>query len=88
MAPSSHLRQIFVTGRASKSIELPVSLYHGSLGKIADTKALLNSGATGNFIDYDFVARNNWPKERLASPILAHNADGSPNQKGMIRFKT
>ena len=88
MASSSHIRQIFVTGRASKSIELPISLYHGSLGKIADTRALLDSGATGNFIDHDFVARNHWPKERLPSPILAHNADGSPNQKGMIRFRT
>ena len=69
-------------------MKLPVSLYHGSLGKITNTRALLDSGATGCFVDYDFVTQNNWPKERLTSPVLAHNADGSPNQKGMIRYRT
>ena len=34
------------------------------------------------------MAKNHWPKERLSTPILTHNADGSPNQKGMIRFRT
>ena len=89
MVPSSpHIRQIFVTGRTSKSMKLPVSLYHGSLGKIANTRALLDSRATRNFINYDFMARNNWPKERLSSPVLAHNANRSSNQKGMICYQT
>ena len=83
---SSHLRQIFVTGRTSQSMRLPGSLYHGSLGKIVDSHALIDSGATRCFINYDFIAKNNWPKEWLASPILAHNADGSQNHKGMIHF--
>ena len=82
------LRQIFVTGRTSQSMRLPVSIYHGSLGKIINSRALIDSGATGCFIDHEFVIKNNWPKEQLASPILAHNADGSPNQKGMIHFQT
>ena len=37
---------------------------------------------------HNFISKNNWPKERLTSPIYAHNADGSPNQKGMICFHT
>ena len=85
---SSQLRQIFVTSRTSQSMRLPVSLYSGSLGKIVNSRALIDSGATGCFIDHDFVTKNNWPKERLASPILAHNVDGSPNHKGMICFQT
>ena len=69
-------------------MRLSISLYHGSLGQIVDSRALLDSGATGCFIDHDFVTKNHWPKERLSTPIYAHNADGSPNQKGMICFQT
>ena len=69
-------------------MKLPISLYHGSLGKIANTRALLDFGATRCFINYNFIARNNWPKECLSSPVLAHNANGSPNQKGMIHYQT
>ena len=69
-------------------MRLPVSLYSGSLGKIIDSHALIDSRATGCFIDHNFIAKNNWPKERLPSPILAHNTDGSPNHKGMICFWT
>ena len=69
-------------------MRLPISLYHGSLGQIVDSRALLNSGATGCFIDHNFITKNHWPKERLSTPIYAHNADGSPNQKGTICFQT
>ena len=55
-------------------MKLPISLYHGSLGQIVDSQALLNSGATGCFIDHDFIAKNHWPKERLATPIYARAA--------------
>ena len=69
-------------------MRLPISLYQGSLGQIVDSRALINSEATRCFINHDFIAKNHWPKERLSSPIYAHNADGTPNQKGMIRFQT
>ena len=65
----SHIRQIFVTGRVSSSIKLPVSLYSSPLGKIADTQALIDSGATGNFIDYDFVAKNCWKSQYSHSDL-------------------
>ena len=69
-------------------MKLPISLYHGSLGKIIDSSTLINSGATGCFINHDFIARNHRPKERLPNPIAAQNADGTPNHKGMICFRT
>ena len=69
-------------------MRLPISLYSGSLGKIVDSHTLIDSRATRCFINHDFVAKNNWPKERLPFPILAHNADRSPNHKGMICFQT
>ena len=43
----SHIRQIFVTGRASSSMKLSVSLYSGDLGKITNTHILIDSKATG-----------------------------------------
>ena len=69
-------------------MKLSVSLYSGDLIKITDTHMLINSRATGNFINYDSIARNHSPKEQLLSPLYANNANGSPNKNGMIRFHT
>ena len=63
-------------------MKLPISLYHGSLGQIIDFQALLDSRATGCFINHNCITKNHWPKEQLTFPIYAHNVDGTPNQKG------
>ena len=69
-------------------MKLPASLYHSSLRQIINFQALIDSRATGCFIDHNFIAKNHWPKEQLATPIYANNANGTPNQKGMICFHT
>ena len=55
--------------------------------KIIDTSALIDSGATGNFMDLQLLSRDNFVLVRLPTPILAYNVDGTTNQKGTIRWK-
>jgi hypothetical protein len=47
-------------------------------------KALVDCGATGDFIDSEYVISRNLPVRRLSQPILVLNVGGSPNQAGSI----
>ena len=48
------------------------------------TEALVDSGATTNFIDKEFVIKNHLVTNKLASPYNVLNADGTPNVAGRI----
>ena len=48
------------------------------------TEALVDSGATTNFIDKEFVINNHLVTSKLASPYNVLNADGTPNVAGRI----
>lgn len=61
-----------------------VFLYHGSLGQIGNTSALIDTSTTGNIIEHELIGRNHWPKKQLTMPIYANNGDGTPNEKGML----
>src|SRR5258706_10048218 len=54
-----------------------------SLASIA-TSALLDSGATGMFINRDFVQKHQLETTPLPQPILLRNVDGSANEHGSI----
>lgn len=47
-------------------------------------RALLDSGATGLFIDREYVKSNRLPTRKLSQPIPVYNVDGSPNEAGSI----
>jgi len=47
-------------------------------------KALLDSGAMGNFIDRDFVWTKGINTWSISRPILVYNVDGSPNEADQI----
>jgi hypothetical protein len=47
-------------------------------------KALVNCGATRDFIDSEYVISRNLPVRPLSQPIPVLNVDGSPNQVGGI----
>ena len=55
--------------------------------KIVDTCVLIDSGATGNFMDLCLLSQDNFILIQLPMPILAYNVDGTTNQKGTIRWK-
>ena len=49
-----------------------------------EEKALIDSGATENFLDYRTVKRLDLGTQRLESPRPIINADGTPNGKGTL----
>ena len=64
-----------------------MTLYKTENRKIAETTALIDSGATICCIDLHFVRRMKWPLLKLRKPILAHNADRTGNNRGMIWYQ-
>ena len=62
-------------------------LYKTEDGKIAETTALIDSGATICCIDLHFAQRMKWPLKRLGRPIYMQNADGTNNKGGMICYQ-
>lgn len=48
------------------------------------TAAMIDSSATGLFINEDFVKKHNMTKQRLPEPIKLFNIDGSINTVGSI----
>ena len=61
---------------------IPISL-HG-LKKTINTLALVDSRATGNFIDSHLLPNGIFKLKALPTPITAFNVDGTPNTKGTI----
>jgi len=49
------------------------------------TEAMVDTGATGDFIDQDFIAQAKLPTCKLSQLILVNNVDGTLNEAGSIR---
>ena len=47
-------------------------------------KALLDSGATGIFMDKRMAARYRFKLQKLKKPIMVRNVDGTNNSRGAI----
>jgi len=66
------------------SIILPIEVSTTNTSEVHSIKALLDSGATGNFIDRDFVQMKGINTWSISRPIPVYNVDGSPNKAGQI----
>src|SRR5258708_6384763 len=66
------------------SLNLQVELMSPTSLASITTSALLDSGATGMFINWDFVWRHWLETTPLPQPVLLHNVDGSANEHGSI----
>ena len=66
------------------SIILPIEVSTTDTSKVHSVKALLDSRATGNFIDRDFVQTKGINTWSISRPIPVYNVDGSPNEAGQI----
>jgi len=64
------------------SFKIPVTLW--VYRKKVQTEALVDSGATTNFINRVVVENNNLVTYKLANPYCVINADGTPNKAGYI----
>jgi hypothetical protein len=50
----------------------------------AATEAMVNTSATGDLINQDFVNQTGLPTRKLIQLILVYNVDGTPNETGSI----
>ena len=66
-------------------MNFPISLQGQT--KTVDTTALIDSGATGNFMDVHLLSLDNFTLICLPEPIITYNVDGTKNLKGTIRWK-
>jgi hypothetical protein len=51
----------------------------------ADKSALIDSGATDNFIDEETWKRLGIGRKELSRPVTVHNVDGTENKQGKSR---
>jgi len=75
---------ISVLDAQGTSLLLPVEIGTTDTSELHSVKALLDSGATGSFIDRDFVRSKGMNIRTLSRNILVFNVDGSPNEAGQI----
>jgi len=66
------------------SIILPIKISTTDTSEVHSVKALLDSRATGNFIDKDFVHMKGISTWSISYPIPVYNIDGFPNKAGQI----
>ena len=67
-----------------KCIMLLVHLKTTDTMEELSTEAMVDTGATGDFIDQDIVTQNKLPTHRLSQPIPVYNVDGTLNEARSI----
>ena len=67
-----------------RCILIPVHLKTTDTMRELNSEAMVDCGATGDFIDEEFVKRANLPTRSLLSPVPVYNVDGTPNEAGSI----
>ena len=80
VSPSLLIHHVTVGTIMRNHISIPLKIVHGE--ETVETKALLDSGAGGMFIDQNFTQR--FPIRTLDHPLKAFNGDGTENKTGMI----
>ena len=76
--------RVFLSNRQSMSIRV----YIHTANKRVETPALLDSGATENFINHRYATHMRLPVKKLPNPRKVFNVDGTLNKKGDIQFYT
>ena len=76
---------VLVAPPNERTLRFPIKLLVGT--QIVETSALIDSGATGNFIDLGLLSLTNFPLKKLSQPIGAFNVDRTPNRRGTILWK-
>ncbi len=65
---------------------MTLCVYLHSKSKRAETIALLNSGATENFMSLDYAKHLHLPIKTLKEPRRLFNIDGTPNRAGNLKY--
>ena len=85
--PLETIAPVFISDPDEKSICIPISIFANEGAQIIDTFALVDSGATGDFINQDLAKKRGYQLQRLSQLLKAQNMNGSTNQGGIIHHK-
>jgi hypothetical protein len=77
---------IHVTQTVGKKTEfrVPLTLLSTRLSKSIETTAIIDSRASGMFINWMFVRKHSIPTHKLSKPFNIRTADGSHSKGGKI----
>ena len=78
------ISNLLYTQKNHHAMFLPIRIMSNNDWKEETVEGLLDSGASGKFIDSDFVKKIHAKKENLKKPIKVYNVDGTPNKQGTI----
>ena len=67
--------------KGPRCIMIPIHLKTTDTLEEVNSEAMVDSGATGDFIDEEFVERTKLPTRRLSAPVPVYNVDGSLNEE-------
>ena len=82
VTPSIHISNVIVAEIKKKSMLLPILISsEKDKGRIIETKALLDTGAGGKFIDQNFILENGIRTSKLEKLITVYNVDGTKNKR-------
>jgi len=84
--PIRTIRIRSIPGRDSRSMIIDAKILDGK--EIVETKALIDSGTQGAFIDERFAKEHRLPLLRLKKEIPISNVDETPNRNGPIWYIT
>ena len=85
MSSSYSVKRVLIALPNNRSMSFPISLQGKS--KTVNTTTLIDSGATGNFMDVHLLSLDNFTLICLPEPTVAYNVDGTKNLKGTICWK-
>ena len=87
--PSITIDHVQVAEIEKNSMTLSIEISGKSFDqKTVETKALLDTGAGGKFIDQNFIQNQKIKTKNLEHPIEVFNVDGTPNKQRMITIYT
>src|SRR5277367_3073030 len=67
---------------------MSIRVYVNTASKRAETQALLDTGATENFMSLRYAKQLRLPIKTMAKPRPVYNVDGTPNKAGQIEHYT
>ena len=82
---SLNIASVIVANKSEQALRFPIRLRYKA--RTVTTTALIDCGATGNFIDPSLVRRLLLPS-RTIPPLQAFNVDGTTNKQGRITAAT
>ena len=75
---------IYVLSKSTHALNMNMELQTTTSLHSVSTSALLDSGATGMFVNWIFVQKHKLETCALPNPVPIHNVDGTPNENGSI----